>query len=117
MRLPVRGSSSLAEWGFAFAEKRLEKEPKVAKISSDSLRTGTSLPQTKGWYQETRLCLDKPSIGPNTEGPLEMNVSLPSKFLTSISLLAALLITAGNAGEHVAYLADFIANSERGIIK
>jgi UDP-N-acetylglucosamine acyltransferase len=26
-------------------------------------------------------------------------------------------IAAGNAGEHVAYLADFIANSERGIIK
>jgi UDP-N-acetylglucosamine acyltransferase len=26
-------------------------------------------------------------------------------------------IAAGNAGEHVAYLPDFIANSERGIIK
>ena len=26
-------------------------------------------------------------------------------------------IASGNAGEHVAYLADFIANSERGIIK
>jgi UDP-N-acetylglucosamine acyltransferase len=26
-------------------------------------------------------------------------------------------IAAGNAGEHVAYLADFIANSERGVIK
>jgi hypothetical protein len=27
------------------------------------------------------------------------------------------MIAAGEVGEHVAYLAEFIANSERGIIK
>jgi UDP-N-acetylglucosamine acyltransferase len=39
--------------------------------------------------------------------------------LNTTDALAAIreTIAAGNAGEHVAYLADFIANSERGIIK
>ena len=34
-----------------------------------------------------------------------------------VSTTDKLGLIAGNAGEHVAYLADFIANSERGIIK
>jgi UDP-N-acetylglucosamine acyltransferase len=43
---------------------------------------------------------------------------LASKMNTSQALEAMReMIAAGNAGEHVAYLADFIANSERGIIK
>ena len=39
--------------------------------------------------------------------------------LNTSDALAAIreTIASGNAGEHVAYLADFIANSERGIIK
>lgn len=41
-----------------------------------------------------------------------------SKMNTSQALEAMrMTIAAGNAGEHVAYLADFIANSERGVIK
>jgi UDP-N-acetylglucosamine acyltransferase len=43
---------------------------------------------------------------------------LASKLNTSDALTAIReTIASGNAGEHVAYLADFIANSERGIIK
>ena len=43
---------------------------------------------------------------------------LASKMNTSQALDAMRqTIAAGDAGEHVAYLADFIANSERGIIK
>jgi UDP-N-acetylglucosamine acyltransferase len=43
---------------------------------------------------------------------------LASKLNTSDALAAIReTIASGNAGEHVAYLADFIANSQRGIIK
>ncbi|MEO6982966.1 MAG: acyl-ACP--UDP-N-acetylglucosamine O-acyltransferase [Edaphobacter sp.] len=43
---------------------------------------------------------------------------LASKLNTTQALEAIReTIAAGNAGEHVAYLADFIANSERGVIK
>ncbi len=93
---------------------------------------GTTITQNVLPYSLTSIERNNHAYGLNTVGlaprgftPAQLKelraayrTLLASKLNISDALTAIReTIASGNAGEHVAYLADFIANSERGIIK
>jgi len=80
----------------------------------------TSIERNNHAYGLNKVGLERRGFTPEQMKELRAAYRLlqASKMNTSQALDAMrLTIAAGNAGEHVAYLADFIANSERGVIK
>ena len=80
----------------------------------------TSIERNNHAYGLNKVGLERRGFTPEQMKELRAayRLLLASKMNTSQALEAMReTITAGNAGEHVAYLADFIANSERGVIK
>jgi UDP-N-acetylglucosamine acyltransferase len=80
----------------------------------------TSIERNNHAYGLNKVGLERRGFTPEQMKELRAAYRLlqASKMNTSQALEAMrLTIAAGNAGEHVAYLADFIANSERGVIK
>jgi UDP-N-acetylglucosamine acyltransferase len=80
----------------------------------------TSIERNNHAYGLNKVGLERKGFTPDQLKELRAayRLLLASKMNTSQALEAMReMIAAGNAGEHVAYLADFIANSERGIIK
>ncbi len=80
----------------------------------------TSIERNNHAYGLNRVGLERRGFTPEQLKELRAayRLLLASKMNTSQALEAMQeTIAAGNAGEHVAYLADFIANSERGVIK
>ena len=80
----------------------------------------TSIERNNHAYGLNKVGLERRGFTPEQLKELRAayRLLLASKMNTSQALEAMReTITAGNAGEHVAYLADFIANSERGVIK
>ncbi len=80
----------------------------------------TSIERNNHAYGLNKVGLERKGFTPEQLKELRAayRLLLASKMNTSQALEAMReMIAAGNAGEHVAYLADFIANSERGVIK
>jgi UDP-N-acetylglucosamine acyltransferase len=80
----------------------------------------TSIERNNHAYGLNKVGLERRGFTPEQLKELRAayRLLLASKMNTSQALEAMReTIAAGNAGEHVAYLADFIANSERGVIK
>jgi UDP-N-acetylglucosamine acyltransferase len=80
----------------------------------------TSIERNNHAYGLNKVGLERRGFTPEQMKELRAAYKLlqASKMNTSQALEAMrMTIAAGNAGEHVAYLADFIANSERGVIK
>jgi UDP-N-acetylglucosamine acyltransferase len=80
----------------------------------------TSIERNNHAYGLNKVGLERRGFTPEQMKELRAAYRLlqASKMNTSQALEAMrMTIAAGNAGEHVAYLADFIANSERGVIK
>ena len=80
----------------------------------------TSIERNNHAYGLNKVGLERRGFTPEQMKELRAayRLLLASKMNTSQALEAMReTIAAGNAGEHVAYLADFIANSERGVIK
>jgi UDP-N-acetylglucosamine acyltransferase len=80
----------------------------------------TSIERNNHAYGLNKVGLERKGFTPEQLKELRTayRTLLASKLNTTQALEAIrATIAAGNAGEHVAYLADFIANSERGIIK
>lgn len=80
----------------------------------------TSIERNNHAYGLNKVGLERRGFTPEQLKELRAAYRLlqASKMNTSQALEAMRdTIAAGNAGEHVAYLADFIANSERGVIK
>jgi UDP-N-acetylglucosamine acyltransferase len=80
----------------------------------------TSIERNNHAYGLNKVGLERKGFTPQQLKELRAayRTLLAAKLNTSDALAAIReTIAAGNAGEHVAYLADFIANSERGIIK
>ena len=80
----------------------------------------TSIERNNHAYGLNKVGLERKGFTPDQLKELRAayRLLLASKMNTSQALEAMReMIASGNAGEHVAYLADFIANSERGIIK
>jgi UDP-N-acetylglucosamine acyltransferase len=80
----------------------------------------TSIERNNHAYGLNKVGLERRGFTPEQMKELRAayRLLLASKMNTSQALDAMHeTIAAGNAGEHVAYLADFIANSERGVIK
>lgn len=80
----------------------------------------TSIERNNHAYGLNKVGLERRGFTPEQLKELRAAYRLlqASKMNTSQALEAMrMTIAAGNAGEHVAYLADFIANSERGVIK
>jgi UDP-N-acetylglucosamine acyltransferase len=80
----------------------------------------TSIERNNHAYGLNKVGLERRGFTPEQLKELRTAYRLlqASKMNTSQALEAMrMTIAAGNAGEHVAYLADFIANSERGVIK
>ena len=80
----------------------------------------TSIERNNHAYGLNRVGLERRGFTPEQLKELRAayRLLLASKMNTSQALEAMQeTIAAGNAGEHVAYLADLIANSERGVIK
>jgi UDP-N-acetylglucosamine acyltransferase len=80
----------------------------------------TSIERNNHAYGLNKVGLERKGFTPQQLKELRAayRTLLAAKLNTSDALDAIRkTIAAGNAGEHVAYLADFIANSERGIIK
>jgi len=80
----------------------------------------TSIERNNHAYGLNKVGLERRGFTPTQMKELRAayRLLLASKMNTSQALAAMRqTIAAGDAGEHVAYLADFIANSERGIIK
>ena len=80
----------------------------------------TSIERNNHAYGLNKVGLERKGFTPDQLKELRAayRLLLASKMNTSQALEAMReMIAAGSAGEHVAYLADFIANSERGIIK
>jgi len=80
----------------------------------------TSIERNNHAYGLNKVGLERRGFTPEQLKELRAAYRLlqASKMNTSQALEAMrMTIEAGNAGEHVAYLADFIANSERGVIK
>ncbi len=80
----------------------------------------TSIERNNHAYGLNKVGLERRGFTPEQLKELRAayRLLLASKMNTSQALEAMReTIAAGNAGEHVVYLADFIANSERGVIK
>ena len=80
----------------------------------------TSIERNNHAYGLNKVGLERKGFTPQQLKELRAayRTLLASKLNISDALAAIReTIASGNAGEHVAYLADFIANSERGIIK
>ena len=80
----------------------------------------TSIERNNHAYGLNKVGLERRGFTPEQLKELRAayRLLLASKMNTSQALEAMRgTIAAGDAGEHVAYLADFIANSERGVIK
>ncbi|RSL16532.1 acyl-[acyl-carrier-protein]--UDP-N-acetylglucosamine O-acyltransferase [Edaphobacter aggregans] len=80
----------------------------------------TSIERNNHAYGLNKVGLERRGFTPEQMKELRAayRLLLASKMNTTQALEAMReTIAAGNAGEHVAYLADFIANSERGVIK
>ena len=80
----------------------------------------TSIERNNHAYGLNKVGLERKGFTPQQLKELRAayRTLLAAKLNTSDALAAIReTIAAGNAGEHVAYLADFIANSQRGIIK
>jgi UDP-N-acetylglucosamine acyltransferase len=80
----------------------------------------TSIERNNHAYGLNKVGLERKGFTPQQLKELRAayRTLLAAKLNTSDALAAIRkTIAAGNAGEHVTYLADFIANSERGIIK
>jgi UDP-N-acetylglucosamine acyltransferase len=80
----------------------------------------TSIERNNHAYGLNKVGLERKGFTPQQLKELRAayRTLLAAKLNTSDALAAIRkTIAAGNAGEHVAYLADFIANSHRGVIK
>jgi UDP-N-acetylglucosamine acyltransferase len=79
----------------------------------------TSIERNNHAYGLNKVGLERKGFTPEQLKELRAayRTLIASKLNTSDALTAIRETIAGGAGEHVAYLADFIANSERGIIK
>ena len=80
----------------------------------------TSIERNNHAYGINKVGLERRGFTPEQikAAPRRLPLLLASKLNTTDALAAIReTITSGAVGEHVAYLADFIANSERGIIK
>ena len=80
----------------------------------------TSIERNNHAYSLNKVGLERRGFTPEQIKQLRAayRLLLSSKLNTTDALAAIReTIASGTAGEHVAYLADFIANSHRGIIK
>ena len=80
----------------------------------------TSIERNNHAYGLNKVGLERKGFTPAAaqRAPRRLPPPAASKLNTTEALAAIReTIASGDAGEHVAYLADFIANSHRGIIK